>query len=68
MRFTISCVGTATVLPAIDAIGVGWFSTITALFVVAATCAVYVIVIWGPGWREERAKRLGEKNRAGSHE
>ncbi|CCF38930.1 major facilitator superfamily transporter [Colletotrichum higginsianum] len=44
-RYAIAAVGTAACLPAIESIGVGWFSTITALFVFFSTAAVYLVVI-----------------------
>ncbi|KAK1520315.1 major facilitator superfamily transporter [Colletotrichum costaricense] len=44
-RYAIAAVGTASCLPAIQSIGVGWFSTITALFVFFAAVAVYCVVI-----------------------
>jgi len=42
----------AAVLPAVRAIGVGWFSTISALFLVAGAAATYVTALYGKGWRE----------------
>ncbi|TKW50918.1 Dityrosine transporter 1 [Colletotrichum tanaceti] len=44
-RYAIAAVGTAVCLPAIESIGVGWFSTITALFVFFSAVAVYFVVI-----------------------
>lgn len=44
--------GSAVVLPAVRAIGVGWFSTISALFLVAGAGATYATAIYGKGWRE----------------
>jgi hypothetical protein len=35
-RYLFAALGTAVVLPAVEAIGVGWFSTISAGFMVAA--------------------------------
>ncbi|KZL68160.1 major facilitator superfamily transporter [Colletotrichum tofieldiae] len=43
-RYAIAAVGTAVCLPAIESIGVGWFSTITAMFVLFSAVAVYVVV------------------------
>jgi len=60
VRYLFGAVGTAVVLPAIDGIGVGWFSTISALFLVVSTIAVYFTTLYGRQWRE----RVDEKKRA----
>ncbi|OLN82436.1 Dityrosine transporter 1-like protein 5 [Colletotrichum chlorophyti] len=44
-RYALAAVGTAVCLPAIQSIGVGWFSTITALFVFFSSVGVYFVVI-----------------------
>ncbi|KAI8292050.1 hypothetical protein K4K56_006331 [Colletotrichum sp. SAR 10_98] len=44
-RYAIAAVGTAVCLPAINSIGVGWFNTITALFVFGSTAAVFCVVM-----------------------
>ncbi|KAI5861200.1 MFS general substrate transporter [Durotheca rogersii] len=51
IRYLLACVGTAVVLPAINGIGVGWFSTISALFVFTGTVCAWVSIRWGRGWR-----------------
>jgi len=40
------------VLPAIQKIGVGWFSTISAMFLVVSTFFVYLTARFGKGWRD----------------
>jgi MFS family permease len=52
VRYLFGAFGTAVCLPAIQKIGVGWFSTISALFLVLATLAVCVEVRYGKLWRE----------------
>jgi len=52
VRYFFGAFGTAVCLPAIEKIGVGWFSTISAIFLVVATIAVYVTTLYGRGWRE----------------
>ncbi len=57
-----AAVGTAVCLPAIESIGVGWFSTISAGFLVASALASASAVKWGNSWRDSvdtkrRAKR-----------
>ncbi|KAF4898972.1 Dityrosine transporter 1 [Colletotrichum fructicola] len=44
-RYAMAAVGTAVCLPAINSIGVGWFNTITALFVFGSTAAVFCVVM-----------------------
>lgn len=67
-RYLFGCVGVAVVLPAIDKIGVGWFSTISACFLVFAAGLVWLVTIKGQGWREQilekekvRQKRKAER-------
>ena len=71
IRYMFGALGSATVLPAVEKIGVGWFSTISAGFLVASSLATYAAVLWGVGWRDKvdqkrRAKRRekleGEEN------
>ncbi|KAF2427148.1 MFS transporter [Tothia fuscella] len=52
VRYLVGAFGTAVCLPAIEKIGVGWFSTISALFLVISTIAVYINVLYGKRWRE----------------
>jgi hypothetical protein len=55
-----AALGSATVLPAVEKIGVGWFSTISALFLMASSLATLAAVLWGRGWRE----KIDQKRRA----
>ena len=53
------------VLPATEKIGVGWFSTISAAFLVVCSLATAAAVRWGEGWRgridrKRRVKRRKE--------
>ncbi|KAI6090496.1 MFS general substrate transporter [Hypoxylon rubiginosum] len=52
LRYLLACAGTAVVLPAINRIGVGWFSTISALFVFSGTVCAYVSIRKGRQWRQ----------------
>lgn len=66
VRYLFACAVTACVLPAVQAMGVGWFSTITAAFLVLSTAAIQATIWWGKGWREgvderRKARRLGEQ-------
>jgi hypothetical protein len=40
-------------LPAIRKMGVGWFTTISALFVVLGALGTYAATLWGKDWREK---------------
>ncbi|KAH8678419.1 major facilitator superfamily transporter [Xylariales sp. PMI_506] len=57
-RATLSAVGTAVVQYIIDAWGYGWTYVFMGLVVLAASPCVLIVRKWGPGWREERYKRL----------
>lgn len=68
IRYLFGAVGTATVLPAIDSIGVGWFSTISAGFLVCSSAALYTVIRWGSGWREGVDVKRREKRGKSSEE
>ncbi|KAK2055986.1 MFS general substrate transporter [Colletotrichum caudatum] len=57
IRYLFGAAGSAVVLPAIKKIGVGWFSTISAGFMVIGALGVWAVAIWGRSWR----KRMDEK-------
>lgn len=62
IRYLFAALGSATVLPATQRIGVGWFSTVSAAFLVVSSLATAAAVRWGRGWRDgvdgrRRAKR-----------
>lgn len=52
MRYLFGAAGSAAVLPIVERIGVGWFSTISALFVAVAAMGVWATTIWGQAWRD----------------
>ena len=52
LRYLFGAAGTACVLPAVESIGVGWFSTISAAFLVASAGMTWAVTVWGQGWRE----------------
>ncbi|KAK4251773.1 major facilitator superfamily domain-containing protein [Corynascus novoguineensis] len=67
VRYLFACAATACVLPAIQGIGVGWFSTVSALFLVGSTAVVQATIWWGKSWRDRvdrrrKAKRLAEQS------
>ncbi|KAK9782739.1 putative Major facilitator superfamily domain-containing protein [Seiridium cardinale] len=66
LRYLFACASTGAVLPAINAIGVGWFSTISSLFMVIGCLCVLSTIIWGRKWRDaidakKKAARLRER-------
>ena len=50
--------GTAVVIYMIDAMGRGWCFTFVAAVLYATTPILWVLLRWGPAWREERMARL----------
>ncbi|GKZ34471.1 hypothetical protein AbraIFM66950_004746 [Aspergillus brasiliensis] len=51
-RYMFAALGTGVVLPAQEAMGVGWFSTVSALFLIAVGGGLYLTAEYGPRWRE----------------
>lgn len=69
VRYLFACAATACVLPAVEGIGIGWFSTISAVFLVAGTAGTVSAIWWGKGWRDKidqkrRAARMNEHDTA----
>lgn len=60
-RYAFGCIGTAVCLPAIEKIGVGGFSTISAAFLIASAGGTWLVTIHGQKWREDIDKRIEEK-------
>lgn len=52
IRYVFAAAGSAVCLPAIEKIGVGWFSTISALFLVVAALGTWATAVWGHEWQE----------------
>ncbi|KAI0413837.1 major facilitator superfamily domain-containing protein [Xylaria grammica] len=76
VRYLFGCLATAVVLPAIETIGVGWFSTISTFFLLAGTACTYLCIRYGKQWRDsidakhkmnKLKEREHKKNRA-SHD
>ncbi|KAL9112164.1 MAG: hypothetical protein Q9227_003541 [Pyrenula ochraceoflavens] len=59
-RYFFGAAGSAVVLPAVEAIGVGWFSTISAAFLVFGAGLLVLTILFGESWRD----RVDEKKRA----
>ncbi|KAK5118546.1 hypothetical protein LTR85_008011 [Meristemomyces frigidus] len=61
IRYLFAAAGTAACQPAIEAIGVGWFSTISAGFLVVSAAGVWWTARNGSTWRERIDGQTGEK-------
>lgn len=61
VRYLAGCVGTAVVLPAVEGVGIGWFCTITAVFVMVTALGVMAAIRWGEEWRDATTRRLEGK-------
>nr|POE93027.1 quinidine resistance protein 3 [Quercus suber] len=59
IRYLFAAAGSAACLPVIDVIGVGWFSTISAAFVLVAAIGVWITATYGGNWRPDTDE--GEK-------
>jgi hypothetical protein len=83
VKFWFGAVGSAAVIPTVEAIGVGGFSTISAGLMVLGAGTAYMAARWGPKWRaatdakvaasaqakaEKAAKKAAEKEKAGEKE
>lgn len=73
VRYLFGCAGTGVVLPAVESIGVGWFSTISAAFLVCSAGGLLATITWGAGWRESsdrkrRAKKFARAEKEKSRE
>jgi hypothetical protein len=67
VRYMFAAAGSAACLPAVRTIGVGWFSTISALFMVVSAGGVYLTTLHGKDWRDavdakKAARKVGENS------
>ena len=68
IRYAFAAGGSAVCLPAIEAIGVGWFSTISAGFLVVSAIGVWATTVWGEKWRHAVDDRKKRKRKAKEQE
>lgn len=61
VRYLFAAAGSAACLPAVRKIGVGWFSTISAGFLVVAAAATYATALHGRQWRDAVDARKAER-------
>ncbi|RGP71045.1 dityrosine transporter [Fusarium longipes] len=59
-RYLVGCAASAVVLPAVEAVGIGWFSTISAAYLMVSALATMTAIRWGKGWRERIEVKLGD--------
>ncbi|KAI6768275.1 hypothetical protein HG530_006284 [Fusarium avenaceum] len=59
-RYLVGCLASAVVLPAVEVIGIGWFTTISAVFLFLSALATMATVQWGKGWRERTQAKIEE--------
>lgn len=66
IRYIFAAGGSAVCIPAIEAIGVGWFNVISAMFLVFSAAAVWAVTIWGEKWRKavdaKKARRKAQRH------
>ncbi|PYH45457.1 putative MFS transporter [Aspergillus saccharolyticus JOP 1030-1] len=66
-RYVFAALGTGVAMPAVKVIGVGWFNTISAVFLIAAGALVWWTAVSGEAWREavdlRRSRRQGQAGR-----
>ncbi|KAI9829317.1 MAG: hypothetical protein M1819_006380 [Sarea resinae] len=71
VRCLLGAVGSAVIIPMIDAIGIGWSCTIAGLVWIGFSPLILALMIFGPRWRREaklEAQRKGEKKRESLNE
>lgn len=66
IRYLAGVLGTAVVLPAIEGVGVGWFSTLSAGLLALSAVGLLGAIRYGQGWQKkvkdkERAKRAAKR-------
>ncbi|EEA27224.1 hypothetical protein TMatcc_004496 [Talaromyces marneffei ATCC 18224] len=59
-RYAFGALGTGVVLPGIGAMGVGWFNTISAIFVGISGFFMWLITIKGATWRQRVDEKLAQ--------
>lgn len=64
IRCLVGAGGTGIINIMIDGMGRGWCFTFIAAVVAAASPILFVLLRWGPKWREERRLRMESKNEA----
>lgn len=61
IRYLFGAVGSAVVLPGVEGVGIGWFCTITAIFLAVTALGIMAAIRWGAEWREKTTQGLEER-------
>lgn len=64
IRYFFAAAGSAVCLPAIESVGVGWFSTISSGFLIVSAVSIWATTVWGEGWRHAVDSRKKKKRAA----
>jgi MFS family permease len=62
IRYVFAAVGSAVCLPAVRAMGVGWFSTVSSGFLVFGALGVWATTIYGAAWRTRADQRSSRRD------
>ncbi|KAF2835987.1 chloramphenicol resistance protein [Patellaria atrata CBS 101060] len=65
VRCLMGAAGTALIIDMIQGMGRGWCFTFLAAMLIIGSPILWVLVTWGPQWRERRRVRMEEKKRIG---
>jgi hypothetical protein len=57
-RYLVGCVASAVVLPAVEAVGIGWFSTISAAYLIVSALGTMAAIRRGKSLRERTEVKL----------
>ncbi|EXJ86651.1 hypothetical protein A1O3_03604 [Capronia epimyces CBS 606.96] len=68
IRYVFAAIASGVCLPAIEAIGVGWFSTISSGFLILSAVSVWATTVWGEGWRRAVDSKTAERTEARADE
>ena len=58
IRYIFAAAGSAACLPAVEAIGVGWFNVVSAGFLIFSAILTWATSVWGMQWRTQADRRL----------
>lgn len=66
-RYVFAALGSGLVLPAVERIGVGWFSTVSAAFLFISGCTVWLTTIMGAKWRRNIEQKAADRAECAGH-
>ncbi|GAO50527.1 major facilitator superfamily transporter [Saitoella complicata NRRL Y-17804] len=62
VRCLMGAAATAVINPMIEAMGIGWAITMIGLLWIAVTPLLWMLMRWGPRWREEKTEKPRRRN------